>query len=75
MTCLAQHVGSDGDDGPDGGVDGKEDHPEHHASPHGQVGELQRVEGGWDGVGVGVEQTGSASGGRRLSRGEGEMAT
>lgn len=47
MTCLAQHVGSDGDGGPDGGVDAKEGDPEQHASPHGQVGELQRVETGW----------------------------
>lgn len=50
MTCLAQHVGSDGDDGPDGRVDAEEEHPEHHASPHGQVGELQRVRGGGEGA-------------------------
>lgn len=43
-TCLAQHVGGNGDGGPDGGVDSEEDHPEHHASPYRQVGKLQRGE-------------------------------
>lgn len=42
LTCLAQHVGGDGEGGPDGGVEGKEDHPENHASPHRQVRELQK---------------------------------
>lgn len=42
LTCLAQHVGGDGEGGPDGGVEGKEDHPENHASPHCQVRELQK---------------------------------
>lgn len=41
LTCLAPHVGGDGEGGPDGGVEGKEDHPENHASPHCQVRELQ----------------------------------
>lgn len=41
LTCLAPHVGGDGQGGPDGGVEGKEDHPENHASPHCQVRELQ----------------------------------
>lgn len=41
LTCLAQHVGGDGEGGPDGGVEGKEDHPENHASPHCQVRELR----------------------------------
>lgn len=41
-TCLAQHVGGDGDGGPDGGVDSEEDHPERHASPYSQVGKLQK---------------------------------
>lgn len=40
LTCLAPHVGGDGEGGPDGGVEGKEDHPENHASPHCQVREL-----------------------------------
>lgn len=40
LTCLAPHVGGDGEGGPDGGVKGKEDHPENHASPHCQVREL-----------------------------------
>lgn len=41
LTCLAPHVGGDGEGGPDGGVEGKEDHPENHASPDCQVRELQ----------------------------------
>lgn len=41
MTCLAQHVGGDGDGGPDGRVDSEEEHPENHASPYCQVGKLQ----------------------------------
>lgn len=45
-TCLAQHVGGDGDGGPDGGVDREEDHPEDHASPYCQVGKLQQRETG-----------------------------
>lgn len=40
-TCLAQHVRSNRDGGPDGGVDTEEDDPERHASPYRQVGELQ----------------------------------
>lgn len=40
-TCLAQHVRSNRDGGPDGGVDTKEDYPEHHAPPYRQVRELQ----------------------------------
>ena len=41
-TCLAQHVGGDGDGWPDGRVDSEKDHPEHHASPYRQVGKLQQ---------------------------------
>lgn len=40
LTCLASHVGGDGEGGPDGRVGGKEEHPEDHASPHCQVREL-----------------------------------
>lgn len=39
-TCLAQHVGGDGNGGPDDGVDREEDHPEGDAAPNRQVGEL-----------------------------------
>lgn len=41
-TDLPQHVGSDGDRGPDGRVDTEEHQPEQHASPDGQVAELSR---------------------------------
>lgn len=41
-TDLPQHVGCDGERGPDGRVDTEEQQPEQHASPDGQVAELSR---------------------------------
>lgn len=40
-TDLSFHVWSDGNGGPDGRVDAKEHQPDEHASPDGQVTELQ----------------------------------
>lgn len=41
-TDLPQHVGCNGECGPDGRVDTEEDEPEQHASPDGQMTELSK---------------------------------
>ena len=56
-TDLSFHVWSDGNGGPDGRVDAKKHQPDEHASPDGQVTELQEETDTQAGLSVGPEAT------------------